>query len=85
VAGASQHERTMRFEVVVDGSVGPMLRAALDDCRAEPGPAGRTRLLVELPDQTALRRVLQRLDDLHVQLVEVRRLSDDLDDRPEEI
>jgi hypothetical protein len=65
-----------RYEIVVAGAPGPMLLAALDGFEVAPGPAGCVRLVGSLPDQAALQGALHRLYDLHVELMEVRRVGE---------
>lgn len=66
----------MRYELVVEGTVGPLVREALDGFELQPSVPGCTRLVGSLDDQTALRTVLHVLDDLHVVVLEMRCLPE---------
>ncbi len=66
-----------RYEIVVAGEVGPLTLAALDGFVVRPGDAGSSRMVGLLEDQAALHGALRRLDDLHVELIEVRRVDID--------
>lgn len=65
-----------RYEIVVTGDAGPMIRAALIGFEVQPGRPGTVRFVGAVPDQAALQGVLHRLHDLHAELLEVRRLED---------
>jgi hypothetical protein len=64
-----------RYEIVVAGEAGPMVLAAVDGFSVTPSPSGSVRLVGFVADQAALQGVLHRLDDLHAEILEVRRLS----------
>jgi hypothetical protein len=66
----------LRYEIVVSGEAGPMVRAALSGFEVCPGPPGAVRFIGTVPDQAALHGALHRLDDLHADLLVVRRLQD---------
>ena len=66
---------SVRFEVIVAGDPGAVLLAALSDFELQPSPAGQTRLVGTLVDEAALHGALHRLQDLRVDLLEVRRLD----------
>jgi hypothetical protein len=59
------------FEIVVRGRMGPELAGALRGVSAVPGDDGFTRLVGELPDQSALLGLLTTLADLHIDVVSV--------------
>ena len=63
------------FEIHVRGEVSPDLLDELEHLTAVEVPA-QTVLKGVLPDQSALFCVLARLQDLGLELIEVRRLSD---------
>jgi len=63
------------FEIHVRGEVSPDLLDELEHLTAVEVPA-QTVLKGVLPDQSALFGVLARLQDLGLELIEVRRLSD---------
>jgi hypothetical protein len=65
-----------RYEIVVDGVVGPVLMTALEGFEACPAGPGRSRLIGDVFDQAALHGVLHRLRDLHVEIIELRRVGD---------
>ncbi len=65
-----------RYEITVEGVVGPMLESALDGFRLRPSPPGQSRLLGEVADQAALGGVLNQLQDLQAAIIEVRRMED---------
>ena len=65
-----------RYEIVVAGVVGPTVLGALDDFELQPSTAGTSRLVGTVVDQAALQGALQRLADLRVDLIELRRLAD---------
>jgi hypothetical protein len=65
-----------RYEIVVAGDAGPVLLAALDGFELQPGPSGCVRLVGAVPDQGALQGALQRLHNLRVELIEVRRIGE---------
>jgi hypothetical protein len=69
-----------RYEIVVAGEAGPMVLAAVDGFAVRPSPSGSVRLVGSVADQAALQGVLHRLDDLHAEILEVRRLSGKADD-----
>ena len=65
-----------RYEIVVVGEVGPTVLGALTGFELQPGPSGTSRLIGTVPDPAALQGALNRLTDLRVELVELRRLPD---------
>jgi hypothetical protein len=64
-----------RYELLIVGPAGPMVTSAFEDIEVRPAPPGRSRIEGTLADEAALHGVLHRLQDLHVELVEVRRLD----------
>ena len=63
------------YEITVDGVVGPALLGALDGFEARPTSASRSRLVGEVVDQAALHGILERLADLHVDIIDVHRVE----------
>ena len=64
-----------QYEITVDGVVGPAVLAALDGFEARATTVGRSRLVGEVVDQAALHGILERLEDLHVDIVDVHRVE----------
>lgn len=64
-----------RYEITVEGQVGPLVTAALEGFQTRPAPPGRSCLVGEVVDQVALTGVLGRLQDLHVEICEVHRVD----------
>ena len=62
------HSRT--YEISFLGPAGTMLRAEFDDCEVSVGP-DTTTLRVDLPDQSALHGLLQRISGMGLELVDV--------------
>ncbi len=58
-------------EVVVRGTFGPDIIAALDEFSVEAGADGCTRVVGTIPDQARLIGLLEMLDQLHVEVVSV--------------
>jgi hypothetical protein len=65
-----------RYEIVVDGVVGPVVMTALEGFEVHPDRPGRSRLVGQVLDQAALHGVLNRLRDLRVEIIDVRRVED---------
>jgi hypothetical protein len=65
-----------RYEIVVDGTVGPMVTAALDGFEVVSATEGRSRLVGTVVDQAALQGALHRLHDLQVDIVDVHRVDE---------
>jgi hypothetical protein len=63
--------RAQTYEITFTGQAGSTLRAEFDDCEVTVGP-GTTTLRVELADQAALSRLMQRITGLGLQVVHVR-------------
>ena len=63
------------YEIVVAGEAGPLLEAAMEGFDASARPPGCSRFVGEVADPTMLQETLHRLNDLHVELLEVRRLD----------
>ena len=69
-----QHDpQAQRYEILVHGHLGEMMRSAFPSLDAEP--RGHDTLLTgALPDQAALYGVLARIEALGLELLEVRRV-----------
>ena len=65
-----------RYEIVVGGDIGPTVLGALAGFELQPSPPGTSRLVGTVPDPAALQGTLNRLTDLRVELIELRRLPD---------
>ena len=66
------HSRT--YEITFFGPAGTTLRAAFDDCEVSVGPS-TTTLRADLPDQSALHGLLQRISGLGLELVDVHAVA----------
>lgn len=58
-------------EIVVRGTLGPELVAALHGFDVSPAPDGCSRVVGAVPDQTRLMGLLSMLDELHVEVISV--------------
>jgi len=65
-----------RYEITVNGTIGPVVSAAAEGFEAAPAPLGRSRLVGDVIDQAALHGLLNRLYDLHVEIIDVHRLDE---------
>jgi hypothetical protein len=64
-----------RYEIVTAGPVGSFATEPLEDLESSPAGPGQWRVVGTVPDGAALLGVLHRLADLHIELIEVRRIS----------
>lgn len=64
-------------EVVIRGTLGPDLVAALDGFAVTAAPGGCTKVSGPVPDQARLLGLLEMLADLHVEVVSVNRAVGD--------
>ncbi len=64
-----------RYEIVVEGTAGSLVRTAVEGFEVEPLADGRTRLVGDVVDQAYLHSILRRLDDIHVSIVDVHRVE----------
>jgi hypothetical protein len=64
-----------QYEITVDGVVGPTVLSALEGFEASTTTRGRSRLVGEVVDQAALHGILERLEDLHVDIVDIHRVE----------
>jgi hypothetical protein len=67
----------VRYEIVVAADPSPFLGVALEDFEMTSTEAGRLRLVGTVADQAALHGALHRLQDLQVEILEVRRVDPD--------
>jgi hypothetical protein len=65
-----------RYEIRVAGSLGDTILAAFPELDAET-ERGQTILTGKLPDRSALYGIVARLESLGLELVDLRRLSQD--------
>lgn len=66
-----------RYEIVVAGTVSPMVTAAFDDFVVSSLGNGRLRMVGFVRDDAGLHGVLHRIQALGMTIVEVRRLEED--------
>lgn len=66
--------RSHAYEITFTGRANGALRAEFDDCEVTTGP-GTTTLHAELLDQAALTGLMQRISDLGLEIVNVRRID----------
>jgi hypothetical protein len=71
----SDRRAPQRYEIRVRGQLGPMMRGAFHQLKAEAFDAD-TRLTGALQDQSALHGVIAQIESLGLELLEVRRLPD---------
>lgn len=64
-----------RYEITVDSAVGPLVAEALEGFDVVEVSGGRSRLVGEVVDQAAFHGMLNRLQDLHLQIVELHRVD----------
>jgi hypothetical protein len=62
--------RSHMYEITFTGQAGSTLRAEFDDCEVTIGP-GTTTLHAELPDQAALSALVQRINNLGLEVIDV--------------
>lgn len=64
------------YEIVIAGQLDPHWADWFDTLKVEDCPEGLTRLSGPLPDQAALRAVLDRILDLNIRLISVQRIPE---------
>jgi hypothetical protein len=64
-----------RYEIVIEGTAGSLLEAALDGLTVHAMGGGRSRIVGDVIDQAHLQALLHRLGDLHVSIVDVHRVE----------
>jgi hypothetical protein len=62
------------YEIRLSGIAGPVVRAALEEFDVEVD-GETTTVRADLPDQAALHGLIDRLRDLGVEIIEVRRID----------
>jgi hypothetical protein len=62
--------RSRTYEITLAGQAGATVRTAFDDCEVIVGP-GTTTLRAELPDQSAVMGLLERITGLGLELIEM--------------
>jgi hypothetical protein len=65
----------VRYEIRVASGPSVLLEQALGDFEVVPAPSGQTRLVGTIADEAALHGALHRLQNLHVAILELRRLD----------
>jgi hypothetical protein len=63
--------RSQTYEITFRGQAGATLCAEFDDCEVTIGP-GTTTLRAELPDQSALSGLVQRITSLRLEVIHMR-------------
>ena len=66
-----------RYEITFDSVVGPLTEAALDDFHIRGTRRGGTCLVGDVVDQAAFHGLLNRIQDLGLEIIEIQRLGDD--------
>ena len=64
-----------RYEIIVDCEIGPLTAGALEGFEPHRLPGGRTRLVGDVMDQAAFHGLLNRLQDLRLEIVEIQRVE----------
>ncbi|MGV9413073.1 hypothetical protein ACWDOP_24475 [Nocardia sp. NPDC003693] len=67
---------SVRYQFVLDGELSDRALAAFPDLSAAPRRHGTTTLFGAVPDPTAMRGILARIDNLGLTLLEMRQLPD---------
>jgi len=62
--------RAHTYEITFMGKAGDALRAEFDDCEVRIGP-GTTTLRAELPDQSALSGLMDRISGFGLEVIDV--------------
>ncbi len=63
------------YEIIVEGQLDPLWLDWFGNLALHTLPGGNTLLTGPLPDQAALRGVLDRIFDLNLQLISIRRIE----------
>ena len=66
--------RSQTYEITFLGQAGSTVRAEFDDCEVTIGP-GTTTLRAELPDRGALARLVERIKNLGLDVIDVTLLA----------
>lgn len=65
-----------RYEITVDSVVGPLTEAAFDNFVIIGPRRGGTCLVGEVVDQAAFHGLLNRIQDLGLEIIEIQRVTD---------
>lgn len=65
-----------RYEMTVDSAVGPLVLEALEGFEVVDIVEGHSRLVGDVPDQAAFHGMLNRLQDLRLDIIDIHRLDD---------
>lgn len=65
-----------RYAITVDGSVGSVVTGALEGFELRPAAPGQSCLVGDVADQAAFGGLLDRLQDMRVTILEVRRVDE---------
>jgi hypothetical protein len=65
-----------RYEITVDAVVGPLVVEALEGFEVAGVSDSHSRLVGEVVDQAALHAMLNRLQNLRVDIIEIHRVDD---------
>jgi hypothetical protein len=72
--GGGDLVRSHTYEITFLGQAGDTVRAEFDDCEVTIGP-GTTTLRAELPDRGALSRLVERIKNLGLDVIDVTLLA----------
>lgn len=64
-----------RYEITVESAVGPLVIEALEGFELVEYSGGRSRLVGNVVDQAAFHGMLNRLQDLRLEIVEMHRVE----------
>jgi hypothetical protein len=65
-----------RYEILVDGAIGPAGDRVLDGFEVRWAADGRSCLVGDVVDQAALHGALHRLQDLRLDIIDLHRMDD---------
>lgn len=65
-----------RYEITVDAAVGPLVLEALEGFEAAEVSHGHSRLVGDVVDQAALHGMLNRLQDLQLEIIDIHRVDE---------
>ena len=65
-----------RYEMTVDSAVGPLALEALEGFEVVDIVDGHSRLVGDVADQAAFHGMLNRLQDLRLDIIDIHRLDD---------
>ena len=64
-----------RYEITVESAVGPLVLEALERFEVLECTVGHSKLAGDVVDQAALHAMLNRLQDLRVEIIEIHRVD----------